>query len=153
MMEMEKNLSCVLHGINDLRMEDMEVPVPRENQLFIRVNTVGICGSDVHFFTHGAIGQFIVKEPLVLGHESCGTVIGWGNKVTGFNKGPSSIKSFLNLFFKPQTKPLKISCSSDFFCSRTTEIFSHLLSFSLKKPFSISERCDARFPYTPRSVI
>jgi threonine dehydrogenase-like Zn-dependent dehydrogenase len=39
-----------------------------------RLRTVGICGSDVHYYTHGAIGQFVVREPMVLGHEAAGTV-------------------------------------------------------------------------------
>ena len=51
------------------------------------MNTVGICGSDVHFWTHGAIGSFIVREPMVLGHESSGIVAGIGPGVEGFKVG------------------------------------------------------------------
>ena len=47
----------------------------------IKIHTVGICGSDVHYYTHGKIGNFIVKEPMVLGHEASGTVIEVGKNV------------------------------------------------------------------------
>ena len=40
----------------------------------IAIDTVGICGSDVHYYTHGKIGHFVVQEPLVLGHEVAGTL-------------------------------------------------------------------------------
>ncbi|KAK6758988.1 hypothetical protein RB195_016297 [Necator americanus] len=83
----EDNLSAVLYGIDDIRLEQREIPKPAENQLLISVNTVGICGSDVHYWTHGAIGSFVVKEPMVLGHETCGTVVGVGPSVKGFTAG------------------------------------------------------------------
>jgi threonine dehydrogenase-like Zn-dependent dehydrogenase len=50
---------------------------------------VGICGSDVHYLTHGAIGPFVVKAPMVLGHETSGVIVGLGTKVTGFDIGLS----------------------------------------------------------------
>jgi D-xylulose reductase len=53
----------------------------------IKVNTVGICGSDVHYYTHGKIGNFIVKEPMVLGHEASGTVIETGKNVRTLKVG------------------------------------------------------------------
>ncbi len=51
------------------------------NDVRIAVHTVGICGSDVHYYTHGKIGPFIVKAPMVLGHEAAGTVIAKGADV------------------------------------------------------------------------
>jgi D-xylulose reductase len=53
----------------------------------IRIHTVGICGSDVHYYTHGKIGNFIVKEPMVLGHEASGTVIEVGENVKTLKVG------------------------------------------------------------------
>ncbi|MCX6040261.1 MAG: NAD(P)-dependent alcohol dehydrogenase [Caldilinea sp.] len=47
----------------------------------IALRTVGICGSDVHYYTHGAIGQFVVREPMVLGHEASGVVLEVGDAV------------------------------------------------------------------------
>ncbi|KAJ1367736.1 hypothetical protein KIN20_028714 [Parelaphostrongylus tenuis] len=81
------NLSAVLYGVNDIRLEQREIPTPKANQLLIGVHTVGICGSDVHYWTHGSIGDFVVKEPMVLGHETSGTVVGLGSDVKGFSVG------------------------------------------------------------------
>ncbi len=53
----------------------------------IGVHTVGICGSDVHYYTHGKIGPFIVKEPMILGHESAGTVMAVGANVNNVKVG------------------------------------------------------------------
>ena len=47
----------------------------------IAIHTVGICGSDVHYYTHGAIGPFVVREPMVLGHEASGVVMAVGERV------------------------------------------------------------------------
>ncbi|RJS93373.1 NAD(P)-dependent alcohol dehydrogenase [Salinisphaera sp. Q1T1-3] len=53
----------------------------------VAVHTVGICGSDVHYYTHGRIGPFVVEAPMVLGHEAAGTVIEVGDAVTGLDVG------------------------------------------------------------------
>jgi len=57
------------------------------HDLRIALRTVGVCGSDVHYYTHGAIGPFVVREPMILGHEASGEVIETGNAVTGFDIG------------------------------------------------------------------
>ena len=51
------------------------------------MHTVGICGSDVHYYTHGAIGDFVVREPMILGHEGSGTVLEVGEGVTHLQPG------------------------------------------------------------------
>ncbi|MEX0277483.1 MAG: NAD(P)-dependent alcohol dehydrogenase [Ruegeria sp.] len=53
----------------------------------IKLHTVGICGSDVHYYTHGRIGPFVVNEPMILGHEASGTVVEIGADVTSLNLG------------------------------------------------------------------
>ncbi|WGW03415.1 NAD(P)-dependent alcohol dehydrogenase [Tropicibacter oceani] len=53
----------------------------------IKLHTVGICGSDVHYYTHGRIGPFVVKDPMILGHEASGTVIEVGTQVTQLKIG------------------------------------------------------------------
>ncbi|KAE9415984.1 hypothetical protein Angca_007603, partial [Angiostrongylus cantonensis] len=83
----DDNLSAVLFGVNDIRLLQREIPTPEADQLQISVHTVGICGSDVHYWTHGSIGSFVVKEPMVLGHETSGTVVGLGSGVKGFKVG------------------------------------------------------------------
>jgi len=53
----------------------------------IKIHTVGICGSDIHYYKHGRIGRYELKEPLILGHEASGTVIETGENVTGLKLG------------------------------------------------------------------
>jgi len=57
------------------------------NDVRIAIHTVGICGSDVHYYTHGAIGPFVVREPMVLGHEASGTIIATGANVKHLKVG------------------------------------------------------------------
>ncbi len=67
-----------------------ERPVPKLNSahdVLVAINYTGICGSDVHYWVHGAIGHFVVKDPMVLGHESAGTVVEVGEGVTTLKKG------------------------------------------------------------------
>lgn len=56
-------------------------------EVLIAVHSVGICGSDVHYLVNGRIGDYIVKAPMVLGHESSGTVVELGTDVTSLKKG------------------------------------------------------------------
>jgi D-xylulose reductase len=53
----------------------------------IKLHTVGVCGSDVHYYTHGAIGPFVVREPMVLGHEASGTILEVGRDVKHLKVG------------------------------------------------------------------
>jgi L-iditol 2-dehydrogenase len=61
-----------------IELEDRPVPVPGPGQVLVEVSAVGVCGSDIHYFTEGRIGDFIVEAPLVLGHEAAGVVAGLG---------------------------------------------------------------------------
>ena len=58
-----------LHGIRDLRLEELPAPTPGPGEVLLRVKAVGVCGSDVHYYLEGRIGDAIVSEPLILGHE------------------------------------------------------------------------------------
>jgi L-iditol 2-dehydrogenase len=62
-----------LHGRGDLRLHDEERPRPQPGEALVRVQAVGICGSDLHWFGEGAIGETAVTRPLALGHEFAGT--------------------------------------------------------------------------------
>jgi L-iditol 2-dehydrogenase len=66
----------------EIAVETAAVPSPGPHQVLIEVATVGICGSDVHYFDHGRIADFVVREPLVLGHEASGTIRAIGAEVT-----------------------------------------------------------------------
>jgi len=80
--------AAVLHGINDLRVEDVSVPeLYGPDYCLIRIGACGICGSDVHFFRHGRIGEFVVESPMSLGHESAGTIVQVGDEVAGLQEG------------------------------------------------------------------
>ncbi|NXX99725.1 DHSO dehydrogenase, partial [Centropus bengalensis] len=56
-------------------------------EVLLRMHSVGICGSDVHYWQHGRIGDFVVKAPMVLGHEASGTVVKVGSGVTHLKPG------------------------------------------------------------------
>jgi len=81
------NLTAVLHCANDIRLENRPIPQPGPNEVLLRMDQVGICGSDVHYWTHGRIGDFIVKAPMVLGHEASGIVHQIGKGVTHLKEG------------------------------------------------------------------
>jgi len=83
----DKNLTAILYKTDDLRMEDLPVPEPGPGQVQMEMQEVGICGSDVHYWTHGRIGDFIVKAPMILGHEASGIVSKVGEGVTTLKKG------------------------------------------------------------------
>ena len=65
----------------------------------IAVHSVGICGSDVHYLTKGAIGDFVVNAPMLLGHESSGTVTKLGEGVTNLKVGKISFSCFICAIF------------------------------------------------------
>ena len=75
------NLTAVLHCTDDIRLEQLPVPQPGSDQVLLKMDSVGICGSDVHYWTHGAIGDFVVRAPMVLGHEAAGVVVAVGTNV------------------------------------------------------------------------
>ena len=57
------------------------------SDVLLQMGQVGICGSDVSYFVKGRIGDFIVKDPMVIGHEAAGTVVKCGAKVTHLKPG------------------------------------------------------------------
>nr|KAF6389000.1 sorbitol dehydrogenase [Myotis myotis] len=84
-----ENLSLVVHGPGDLRLENYPIPEPGPNEVLLKMHSVGICGSDVHYWQHGRIGDFIVKKPMVLGHEASGTVVKVGSLVKHLQQVPA----------------------------------------------------------------
>ena len=77
----------VLRAAGDLAVEERAEPVPGPHQVLVRIASVGVCGSDVHYFEHGRIGSHVVKAPLVLGHEASGEIVGLGSAVTRLSVG------------------------------------------------------------------
>jgi len=84
---MSDNPSFVLRGVEDVIYEQRPIPEISDNELLVEVKKTGICGSDVHYLIHGRIGDFVVKNPMVLGHESSGLVSKVGAKVTTHKVG------------------------------------------------------------------
>ncbi|KAL2125501.1 hypothetical protein VTJ04DRAFT_1866 [Mycothermus thermophilus] len=85
---MSSNLSFVLVKPNEVRYEERPKPkLQHPHDVLVAVNYTGICGSDVHYWQHGAIGHFVVKDPMILGHESAGTVVEVGSAVTALKPG------------------------------------------------------------------
>jgi L-iditol 2-dehydrogenase len=64
--------SLRLHGTGDVRLHEEDRPEPREGETLVRVTAVGLCGSDLHWFAEGGIGDTHLDRPLVLGHEVAG---------------------------------------------------------------------------------
>jgi len=82
-----KNKAAVLHGGRDLRILDRDVAEPKEGEATIKIHATGLCGSDLHYFVHGRNGDFVVQDPMCLGHEAAGEVVALGKGVTGFAVG------------------------------------------------------------------
>jgi len=74
--------ALVLERKGQLALRDVELPLEvGPNDVKIAIESVGLCGSDVHYFTHGRIGPFVVEAPMVLGHEASGRVVELGAAV------------------------------------------------------------------------
>ena len=80
--------ALVLEKKDSLTIRDIAIDeVLGAHDVRIDMHTVGVCGSDVHYYTHGAIGPFVVREPMVLGHEASGTISEVGDAVTHLKVG------------------------------------------------------------------
>lgn len=79
--------TAVLVEPHQFELQDRSRPSPGPADVLVAVRDVGICGSDVHYYEHGRIGDYVVENPLVLGHESAGEVVDVGEDVTGLEPG------------------------------------------------------------------
>jgi D-xylulose reductase len=87
-MEMARMRALVLERQHELALRDIDLPQEvGPGEVKIKIHTVGVCGSDVHYYTHGRIGPFVVNEPMVLGHEAAGTIVEVGEGVTHLRVG------------------------------------------------------------------
>lgn len=83
-----KAKALVLEKARQLSLREIELDGElKPTDVRVRVHTVGICGSDVHYYTHGRIGPFVVQAPMVLGHEASGTVTEVGSQVRALAVG------------------------------------------------------------------
>jgi len=81
------DLACTLHGALDLRLETRAPRALGPHDVQLRLGAGGICGSDLHYYQHGRVGAFVIREPLVPGHEASGVVAVVGAAVTRVQPG------------------------------------------------------------------
>ena len=79
--------AAVMEGIGKMGYTRRPIPTPKADEVLVKLEYVGICGSDMHYYETGAIGDYVVKPPFVLGHEPGGTVVGVGSHVTHLKVG------------------------------------------------------------------
>ncbi|MBZ9669812.1 NAD(P)-dependent alcohol dehydrogenase [Mesorhizobium sp. ES1-3] len=80
--------ALVLEKKGELSLREIALPLDvGPDDVRIAIHTVGVCGSDVHYYTHGAIGGYVVRSPMVLGHEAAGTIVEVGANVTSLKVG------------------------------------------------------------------
>lgn len=73
--------ASVLQKIGTVTTEERPVPQPAPGEVLIKVGSVGVCGSDVHYFETGRIGDYVLEEPMILGHEAGGVIVAVGDGV------------------------------------------------------------------------
>ena len=78
---------AVMNGIGKMGYTSRPIPTPKEDEVLVKLEYVGICGSDMHYYETGAIGNYVVKPPFVLGHEPGGTVVEVGSAVKHLKVG------------------------------------------------------------------
>ncbi|OCQ51165.1 D-xylulose reductase [Photorhabdus australis subsp. thailandensis] len=80
--------ALVLEKAGQISIQDWEAPeIVGENDVEIKIHSVGICGSDVHYYQYGRIGPFVVEKPMILGHEASGIITAVGKNVTHLKIG------------------------------------------------------------------
>ncbi|MBK9166895.1 MAG: alcohol dehydrogenase catalytic domain-containing protein [Bryobacterales bacterium] len=80
-----------LVGLRQLRLTEAELPPPAPGEVQVRVEAVGVCGSDMHSYLEGAVGDTPARYPMVLGHEPAGVVEAVGAGVTGWSRGDRAV--------------------------------------------------------------
>lgn len=78
---------AVMEGIGKIGFTERDIPVPKDDEVLVKLEYVGICGSDLHYYESGAIGDYVVKPPFVLGHEPGGVVVEVGKNVSHLKVG------------------------------------------------------------------
>ena len=85
---MEKKMKVAeMNGVGEMGFVEREIPQPADNEVLVKLEYVGICGSDMHYYETGRIGDYVVEPPFVLGHEPGGVVVEVGKNVTHLKVG------------------------------------------------------------------
>ncbi|XP_060067937.1 sorbitol dehydrogenase-like [Ylistrum balloti] len=140
------NLAAVLHGKLDIRLEKIAVPELEKNEVLLSMGSVGICGSDLKYWTEGKCGIFTLGQPMVMGHEGSGTVVKVGQGVRTLNIGD-------RVAIEPGVPCRKCAlckngrynlCKSIFFCATPPDdgnlcmYYKHPADFCFRLPGNIS---------------
>ncbi|XP_017868649.1 PREDICTED: sorbitol dehydrogenase-like [Drosophila arizonae] len=136
------NLTAVLHGIEDMRLEQRPIPNISPEEVLIAMDSVGICGSDVHYLTKGRIGHFVVTKPMVIGHESAGVVAKVGSKVKNLAVGDRvAIEPGVPCYKCDHCKqgsynlcPDMVFCATPPYDGNLTRYYKHAADFCFKLP-------------------
>ena len=78
---------AIMTDIQKMDFEERPIPQPKDDEVLVKLDYVGICGSDLHYYETGAIGDYVVKPPFVLGHEPGGVVVEVGKDVKHLQVG------------------------------------------------------------------
>ena len=78
---------AIMTDIQKMDFEERPIPQPKDDEVLVKLDYVGICGSDLHYYETGAIGDYVVKPPFVLGHEPGGVVVEVGREVKHLQVG------------------------------------------------------------------
>jgi len=81
------NKAAIMTGIKKIEMREIEIPIPKPDEVLVKLNSCGICGSDLHYYEKGKIADFVVKGDFILGHESAGTIVGLRENVKDLKVG------------------------------------------------------------------
>ncbi len=76
-----------LRGAGDMYVDELPMPRPAAHEVLVAIRAVGVCGSDMHYYEHGRVGPFVVKQPLIIGHECAGEVVEVGEGVSRLKAG------------------------------------------------------------------
>lgn len=82
-----QNKAAFMTAVGQMEIRQVPMPVAKDDEVVVKLEYVGICGSDVHYFEHGRIGDFVVRGDFILGHECAGTVTEVGRNVTHLKAG------------------------------------------------------------------
>ncbi|XP_073834505.1 sorbitol dehydrogenase-like [Musca autumnalis] len=138
----QDNLTAVLHGIENMRLEQRPIPEIADNEVLLAMDCVGICGSDVHYLAHGRIGDFILTKPMIIGHEAAGVVAKVGAKVKHLKVGdrcaiepgvPCYICDFCKVGSYNLCPDMKF-CATPPYDGNLTRFYKHAADFCFKLP-------------------
>lgn len=82
-----ENTAAVLTELEKIEFRKVDMPKIKDDEVMVKMEAIGICGSDVHYYSHGRIGDFIVEFPFILGHECAGTIAETGKDVKDLKVG------------------------------------------------------------------